>query len=822
MRKKVLSICLACLSLSTLILSSCKDTPKGTSVGLNDVTIWGMPSTEKVYQNIDKDSAYYTDYKTEAKVNITMAKGEYEGSQIIISADKDVSYDVVSSELICGENKILQENVEVFAQKYINVSANHDTSTNMPIAKYPDALVPMANLKAVGENVVKKGENQGIYIRVQTLINQPAGIYTGNLTVKIGEDTTSVPVQVTVADVVVSEENHLKSVFLNGWSFFEGELDNTQEMYDLYNEALLEYRLCSGTLYYGKDHVQDLSTPEKIRAWVEKAYTYMQNPKCSTINMPYQSDGANILTSKMKEVLKAIVDYSIEKDYNMFDKLVWYGGFIDEPRGNGIMEKARTVCETFNQTKVEFAQSIENDATITCEWKAELVESIKNIPNIVTEYYDEQMASSNTTFCPLFQYYDSEVLRAQYEEQAQQWWYGCVQPRAPYPTYHIDDTWLSARLISWMQAEYDIVGNLFWATDVYAKYNTTGKYQSIEEYYEGGASRFPAVNGDGFLFYPGKKYGVEGPLGSMRLEAIRDGMEEYEIMYSIKQNYESVNASLTDKTLNFKQFVNSLANNMYSGTVVSVTTEEFNGARASLFEAARLSAETGFGVIEYSDNGFGTKTYQFVVQKDWTVKCNGATLNSMATQGEYAIYSVEKKLDGVSNSLNFTFEKGGESYDYNVNLGGQVVSKMGSELSTADIVEKTIVPITEVDGTGLKVTLPAVTDPDTIEQSFVMTRSNLSAINTNTGKMVLHITYAGTDNAKLTLNGKFAGSRINSELTVVELKQGDNQIVIDLSTRNMTESSLLESLIFGFYKQEDDLQIAQRVLTIKSIVFYGK
>jgi len=822
MRKKVLSICLACLSLSSLILSSCKDTPKDTSVGLNDVTIWGMPSTEKVYQNIDKDSAYYTAYKTEAKVDITMAKGEYEGSQIIISADKDASYDVVSGELICGENKILQENVEVFAQKYINVSANHDTSTNMPIAKYPDALVPMANLKAVGENVVKKGENQGIYIRVQTPINQPAGVYTGNLTVKIGEDTTSVPVKVTVADVVVSEENHLKSVFLNGWSFFEGELDNTQEMYDLYNEALFEYRLCSGTLYYGKDHVQDISTPEKIRTWVEKAYTYMQNPKCSTINMPYQSDGANILAPKMKEVLKAIVDYSIEKDYNMFDKLVWYGGFIDEPRGNGIMEKARTVCETFNQTKVEFAQSIENDATITCEWKAELIESIKNIPNIVTEYYDEQMASSNTTFCPLFQYYDSEGLRAQYEDQAQQWWYGCVQPRAPYPTYHIDDTWLSARLISWMQAEYDIVGNLFWATDVYAKYNTTGKYQSIEEYYEGGASRFPAVNGDGFLFYPGKKYGVEGPLGSMRLEAIRDGMEEYEIMYSIKQNYETVNASLTDKTLNFKQFVNSLANNMYSGTVVSVTTEEFNEARASLFEVARLSAETGFGVIEYSDNGFGTKTYQFVVQKDWTVKYNGATLNPMETQDEYAIYSVEKKLDNVNNSLNFTFEKGGESYDYNVNLGGQVVSKMGSELSTADIIEKTIVPITEVDGTGLKVTLPAVTDPDTIEQSFVMTRSNLSAINTNTGKIVLHITYEGTDNAKLTLNGKFAGSRINSELTVVELKQGDNQIVIDLSTRNMTESSLLESLIFGFYKQEDDLQIAQRVLTIKSIVFYGK
>lgn len=823
MRKKVLSICLACLSLSSLMLSSCKDTPKDTSVGLNDVTLWGMPGTEKVYQNIDKDSAYYADYKTNAKIDITMAKGEYEGSQLIISADKDATYEVVSGELTCGENKISQENVEVFAQKYINVSANHDTSTNLPIAKYPDALVPMQNLKAANENTVKAGENQGIYVRVKTPVEQAAGIYTGNLTVKIGEETTAVPVRVTVEDVVVSEENHLKSVFLNGWYFFEGELDNTQEMYDLYNDALLEYRLCSGTLYYAKDHVQDLSTPEKIRAWVEKAYGYMQNPKCSTINMPYQSvGGENISVPKMKEVLQAIVDYSIEKDYNMFEKLVWYGGFIDEPRGNGIMEKARRVCETFNQTKLEFAQTIENDETITCAWKEELVAGIKNIPNIVTEYYDEQMAALDTTFCPLFQYYDSETLRAQYEEQTQQWWYGCVQPRAPYPTYHIDDTWLSARLISWMQAEYNVVGNLFWATDVYAQYNTTGKYESIEEYYEGGAARFPAVNGDGFLFYPGKKYGVEGPLGSMRLEAIRDGMEEYEIMYSIKQNYAAVNTSLTGYKLNFEQFVNSLTSNMYFGTVVSATTEEFDAARTSLFDVARLNSETGFGVIEYSDNGFGKKTYQFVVQKDWNVKNNGVALNATEIQGEYAIYSVEKALDSVSNSLNFTFEKGEERYEYSVSLGGQVVAKMGSELSTADIVEKTIIPVTEVDGTGLKVTLPAITDPDTIEQSFAMIGSNLSNVSANTGKIVLHIAYEGTDNAKLFINGKFANSRVNSELATFELKQGDNQIVIDLSTRNMTESSLLERLIFAFYKQDNELQIAQHTITIKSIVFYGK
>ena len=38
-------------------------------------------------------------------------------------------------------------------------------------------------------------------------------------------------------------------------------------------------------------------------------------------------------------------------------------------------------------------------------------------------------------------------------------------------------------------------------------------------------------NGDGYLFYPGKPYGIYGPVESIRLHAIRDGFEEFEYLY---------------------------------------------------------------------------------------------------------------------------------------------------------------------------------------------------------------------------------------------------------------------------------------------------
>ena len=813
---------LACVLTCALLLPACKKPAVNVPAGLSDVTVWGMPGTEKVYENIEQGSAYYAKYKTSPSVNLKMAKGEYEGGQIIVSASKDATFDFISADLVCGDNKISKENVEILVQKYITVQVNYDGASNLPAAKYPDALVPMENIKNVGENVVYKGENQGFYIRVKTAIDQPTGTYTGNLTLKIGDESQSIPVSVKVEDVTVSEENHLQSTFINGWGFFEGELDTSQEMFDAYNDALLKYRLCGNNLTDGNGHMEDISTSEKIKEWVEKAYEYMQNPLCSTVNMPYKMDGKNLNQTKMTEVLQAIWDYSVEKNYNMFKKLIWYGGVIDEPRGNGIMEMAYNVSMQFYTTKNEFADRISVLAKdVPEDLKADMVQDIRDLANILTEYYDEKLASAGVTFCPLFQYYNSESLRDDYEGLGDRWWYGCVQPKAPYPTYHIDDTWLSARVLSWMQAEYNVVGNLYWATDLYARYDPSKGYLSIDEYYEGVATRLNGANGEGFLFYPGKKYGVTGPLGSMRLEAIRDGMEEYEILYEIKQRFAKINETLSkDNQLNFSAFVTSLTKNMYSGTVVTTNTEKFSSAREKLFETAKLSAETEYGIIKNEDDGYGNHILKFVANKSWSVKNNGVNLTAVTNEGNYAVYEIVTPLKESANSLKLSFTKENERIDYTMDLGGKAIVRYGNSLDLTGFEKGTVLPTFTVSGTGVKVAVPATARFDVGEQEFSMVGKNLSFLNTNTQKIVLHIRYNGTDKPILHINAKFAGSRVNSEITSMELANGNNMIVVDLSTKDMNVSGLLEKLIFSFYKAEGETLMPAREFTIKAIVFY--
>ena len=40
----------------------------------------------------------------------------------------------------------------------------------------------------------------------------------------------------------------------------------------------------------------------------------------------------------------------------------------------------------------------------------------------------------------------------------------------------------------------------------------------------------PNVYGDGSLFYPGRNVGIEGPVASLRLECIRSGIEDFDLL----------------------------------------------------------------------------------------------------------------------------------------------------------------------------------------------------------------------------------------------------------------------------------------------------
>ena len=771
---------------------------------LSDSEIWGAPATEKVLQDVH---GIYDAFRTDAVVDVTAARGEYESQHIIITAkEKPLKYALTVGALKSADGtEFPAENVEVFHEKYIHVIKNYD-KTSMPTGYYPDAIVPYENIVKAGENVVQANENQGLYFRFNVPIDQTAGTYTGKAKLTIGGETMEIPLTLTVADLTVSEEVHAKSNFFSRGLYYKGELEYTQRMRDLYTEACFEYRI-------GVDNIvaESYHSPEEIEYYVDKAYDYMQNPKCSNIGVPYATETVQgytcIRATTFASYLKAFAKKSCENDYNMFKKLSCYLGIIDEPQLNDSFEALKVVVGVYRDTLERTADEIEADSTYDSPLKAEIVETLRNLRNTITTHYDEKYAEYIDTWCPMYHMYDGDLIH-NYDDQEERWWYGCISPRAPYPTYHIEDTLLSARAESWMRAEYGIVGNLYWGVDLYACYNGTS-YEEIEDYYSGDAERYDQVNGDGFLFYPGKKYGIDGPIGSLRLEAIRDGLEEYELLYEMMNTYSDISATIKEiseeDAFTSDKVVKSLTSQIYSGTKVSTTSEIFQTARESLFDLAKLTNDTEICILDFSDDNRGVISYKMLAPTDATLKLGGVALTAAKQIGDYMIYDIQIPLTQDSNALTLDIEKDGETYVYSQNLGGKVTVISSADCTASNFFKQTVTPsFSLVDGSTVspalsgdvaKVQIPAVAVDET--QAFCMNGGMIDAITENTSKYIMRIYYEGTDEPEFVISAKHKKAMMYYDLATVKLKQGMNEIVISFAGKNW--DSLGEIEYFAFY-----------------------
>lgn len=803
--KKTLAI-LLCL---TMVFSAAACSPKTPDDEKGAVDIWGAPATEKILA--DKPGEYQS-VRTEAAVNLTMAKNEYESSQIIMTPDYDVkSYDVTAGALTHsnGTDTIPAGNVEVFVEKYLSLGVVYDTAGGAVPGKYPDALLPFAAAKSRGENTIAKNTNQGLYITVKTAENQAAGEYNGTITLNIDGNETKVPVSVTVADLTVSEENHLKSIFLSVRLYECGELDGSQDIMDKYTQRLIDYRLSPHIIVTDTKH-----TPEDIKYYADKAYEFMKDPRCSNISIPYSVtflDGETCFDPEiMKAYVREFVKKSVEESFDMLKKSVCYMSIIDEPQLLGMQNRVAVVARYYRSTVETLAREVESDTTIqNAELKASIVKSIRSLRNVVTCDYLPGFAANIDTWCPQVQYYDTETSRANYADQEEKWWYTCSSPRVPYPTYHTEDTLLSARALSWMQAEYGVTGNLFWAVSNYANYNGS-RYENIEDYYTGDAQRFVTVNGDGYLFYPGAQYGLDKPVASLRIEALRDGMEEYELLYAMKNRYAEI-ASAAGLNFDAEKAISGLGSLIYNGTKVVTTSAKFASARASLFQlAACADSDAGMCITDYSDDSYGTITYKIFIKDGYSLRNHDKDITEFTEANGGRIYVIRTALTGEINSLALSFECGGKTYRYDQTLGGKATTYAAGTLTGAFSAGSVTPEVTKIaasavneslTGDLVKIAVPAATDKS---QSVKLTADFIEEFGPQTSRAVLHIYNPASEEIKFSISVKYSKKTTLIDIASVTLAPGMNEVELPVGTINWTGLGKAEHvmLIFGDTKNE--------------------
>jgi len=515
-------------------------------------------------------------------VKISSARNEVESFQVVVSAPKEkINVTKVEiSDLISSEgSKIEKENVKLFREEYIRVRMSSPRA-ELPPGLYPDPLVPFINpvtnkpieplsriRKRWGEAVttsghdmyavpfdVFKGQNQVIWADVYAPKNIPAGEYNGQLRVLAkGGISEQIPITVTVWDFTLPDgpthRNHFGS-FGNVARYFnvERNSDRFRQIEMRYCQAMSEHRINPPIPHYLLPQTREDGSleiiPERhtaLKEFIVKFHvTDFEIPRARFARLPSSTLRPDYKTISPENKVKA------QRYYREFYKYLkdkgWEEGayvyMLDEPN----------LRENYEQVLV-LGQLIH--------------EAVPQLKCLVVEQTYRQDPSwpdidpAVDIWCPLWSFIDRETINDKLAHGDEVWSYTALVQRSPRyhpkyhavkdfdpPYWHIDRPLIVYRVPTWINYQYGITGLLYWSTVTTV----------IEPWYNPAFAHPRHYNGGGFLFYPGVPCGIDGPVISMRMKNLRDGMEDYE--------YFAILERLTDKKT-VKKIINAIAPNWW-------------------------------------------------------------------------------------------------------------------------------------------------------------------------------------------------------------------------------------------------------------------
>jgi hypothetical protein len=636
--------------------------------------IWSAPSTVK----ITRDDMDYEN-KGPAAINISAVKNEYESSQLLITSEVDIgSFYLTTSDLSDGNgHTINKSNITVYYEKYVPAV----NETEYESGWYPDALIPIENANNAGELTVKAGNNAAFWITFYIPAETATGTYTANFTLKVENNTHTVPVSVKVYDYTLTDDiNHKSCLNLRPMYLACGELDNSVEMREKYYEFFLDYRLALRSL-----PIETATVEEKIAS----AKKYFNQTPCYFINTNEILAFAEASTPEMNLLSKAYLNI-YDESYMWLETNAQY------------FRNTVTGLKAIKKTLNSYVTQIQSDTTGKYDSFKQIdgwENYIRNISNIIADHFDRMIINGDqndedikeylslfNTYCTLWNTYDDSTrnvyLGLLEENGADAWWYGCLAPTSPYGNYHIaDKNLLSARSISWLQQKYGIEGTMYWDTAGYAT-ETSGEngvgvnilsiniYDNLYKIGGSGYSTFPA--GDGHLVYPGAAYNVYGPLPSMRLMSIRDGMEEYEMLFDLENNFTDVVNSYSttygeeiDVKVLMEQFYNKV---YYNGAMLYADGKgglNFSKLRTELLEALS-DVDDPSNFLMYSDILLSESKaiITLYANDDYGLKVNGNTLSPQPGSSVKYVYELNL-LEETSVDIEVKNKVTGKTCNYN-------------------------------------------------------------------------------------------------------------------------------------------------------------
>jgi hypothetical protein len=399
------------------------------------------------------------------------------------------------------------------------------------VGSYPDPLFPLEQTVTL-----EASHTETVWLSIFTPVDTRPGIYRGAIQIDGGKQKLRLHFHVAVFAATVPKEQKL---WVTNWLWFE-------------HERMAEH------------YPQLKSDPDLYWKILENIGRTMADYKQNVVFVPVRALAKPQLADGVVQYDFDLVDRWIE----IFDKAgmarLIEGGHLSGRLGGGydspyviptdLVENGKIVSKDLpaadpraEQNLREFLRQLRNHLKQK-GWLSRYVQHIHDEPHgtempiyqrfvhIVSEELpgvptldaislqeDIPAQEETTIWVPKLGTFDDrlDAIAAHKARGGQSWYYICLDPRGKYLNRFIDFPSLKVRLLPWVNYRYGLTGYLHWGGNFW----TDRPFENVQPDWGGGIT-LPA--GDNAIIYPDPKH--EGVFVSLRLEVMREGIEDYELL----------------------------------------------------------------------------------------------------------------------------------------------------------------------------------------------------------------------------------------------------------------------------------------------------
>ena len=508
------------------------------------------------------DRTANNDNTSTGKLSYTMmlAKNEREDCQMILSsANGTEGLKVYISDFTNGSGATLQ--TDIFWGYYFNIEGEKLAEALVPVDYEKDSFMEnwMAGNNGASITIVdqqkyngfdiKAGENQTFVIRVTSAIDSPAGEYSATVRFvdKDGKEVKKATVYAYVWNFTLDEATACKTLMdLDDYNLFvsygdwAGVLENEQGwgLYEIYYNFLLENRICCydipGVQYQNGSGI-----------YTESMMAYVKNPRVVAFQPTGWSKQLTVggiqtayeTLSENEEWLDKAYFYPVDEPGNVdkLDLINYYGSVLAE-----YWPEYKLIVPMHLNSGVaggDYFSYISEYVNVWCphtyfyttfgEWYSNKLLTYRNNPAA-----DAKLGSFR------------DRMWADQEEGKEAWWYVTRFPHDPEITLTINTDAVNYRTLFWQQKLYDVDGFLYYSVNDWT--NNSGFWipdpeqeflYGFDAHHEANEAYPYNVYGNGILLYSGAYFGQLEPIGCIRLECVRDGIEDFEYLTMLEEIY---------------------------------------------------------------------------------------------------------------------------------------------------------------------------------------------------------------------------------------------------------------------------------------------